>query len=339
VVAARRPEQSREELPRVALLSLGGTIASVPGGSGGAVPVLTGEELLEAVPAVSQVARLEAKAFRQIPSAEIRLTDIAELVHEVKDRVAEGVRGVVVTQGTDTLEETAFAADLLWGGGPPLVFTGAMRNPALPGADGPANVLAAVRVAVAPACRDLGSLVVLNDQVHAARFARKTHTTSLATFCSSPSGPVGLVTEDRVRILSRPPRQVPLPLPEGEVPAVALVKVVLGDDGRQLGHIGDDGYQGVVVEGMGGGHVVNAMVAALEELAKSMPVILASRTGTGEVLRATYGFPGSEEDLLGRGLIPAGWLDGLKARILLSLLLAAGLDRDAIAARYDAFGT
>lgn len=323
----------------MALLSLGGTIASVPGRSGGAIPTLTGEELVEAVPAVSQVARVEAKAFRQIPSGEIRLTDIAELVHEAEGRVAEGVRGVIVTQGTDTLEETAFAADLLWGGESPLVFTGAMRNPALPGADGPANVLAAVRVAVAPACRDLGSLVVLNDQVHAARFVRKTHTTSLATFCSSPSGPIGFVTEDRVRIVSRPPRQAPLPRPEGEVPAVALVKVVLGDDARRLKHVGDDGYRGLVVEGMGGGHVTAAMVAALEELAKSMPVILASRTGTGDVLRATYGFPGSEEDLLARGLIPAGWLDGLKARILLSLLLAAGLDRSAIEARFDSFGT
>jgi L-asparaginase len=119
------------------------------------------------------------------------------------------------------------------------------------------------------------------------------------------------------------------------VPPVALLTSVLGDDSRLIAQVESAGYAGLVLEAVGGGHVPAAVVPALEELAARMPVILASRTGGGEVLQETYGFPGSERDLLSRGLIPAGFLDGRKARILLSVLLACGHDRDGVRTAFE----
>jgi len=237
------------------------------------------------------------------------------------------VAGVVITQGTDTIEETSFALDLLVRAPRPVVVTGAMRNPTLAGPDGPANLLAAVQVAAAPEAVGLGTLVVLNDEIHAARFVRKTHTSSPATFRSLTAGPLGWMAEGHPRIALRLPALEGIPAGVcGEVPAVALLKCALGDDCRLVAQMEKLGYAGLVFEGFGGGHVPAHVVPALEDLAARLPVVLASRTGGGEMLQETYGFPGSERDLLSRGLIPAGFLDGLKARILVSLLLASGTD-------------
>ena len=328
------------QLPRVVVLSLGGTIASTSaaGADGeGVTPRLGARDLISAVPRLSDAAHLEAVAFRQSPSADLTLNDVAALAVQISARFDAGATGAVVTQGTDTIEETSFALELLVRGPKPVVVTGAMRNPTLPGADGPANLLAAVRVAASPRARGLGILVVLNDEIHAARFVRKTHTSSPATFRSVTAGPVGWVVEGRPRIAFRP---APLPAvtpPSGAVPPVALLKTFLGDDGRLLERIDALGYAGLVVEALGGGHVPARMVPELERVAGRIPVVLASRTGGGEVLKETYGFPGSERDLLARGLVWAGFLDGPKARVLLSLLLAEGADARAVRARFERF--
>ncbi len=126
-------------------------------------------------------------------------------------------------------------------------------------------------------------------------------------------------------------------MPEA-IPPVALLKVALGDDGRLLPAITSVGYRGLIVEATGGGHVPGAMVEPLADLARQIPVVLTSRTGAGEVLRGTYGFPGSETDLLGRGLIHAGMLDGPKARILLALLLGSDAPRETIEAAFATIG-
>jgi L-asparaginase len=247
-----------------------------------------------------------------------------------------GAAGVVVTMGTDTVEEMAFALDLLVDRDEPIVVTGAMRNPTLPGADGPANLLASVRVAASPSAAGLGTMVVFNDEIHAARYVRKGHTTSPAAFRSPSAGPLGWIVEARVRIAFRLPHRhhVECPLLAKDR-QVALLSAVLGDDGRLLGLVAQAGYEGLVVEAFGGGHVPDAWVDKLEGLAAEMPVLLASRTGAGEMLRETYGFRGSESDLLARGLISAGQLDGHKARVLLALLLRAGAGRDRIAAEFS----
>lgn len=322
----------RSALPRVAVFSLGGTIASTAADAGGGVtPRLGAQELVDAVPQLREVAALDTVAFRQLASGDLTFPDLVALAAEIDRRFQQGTAGVVVTQGTDTIEETSFALDLLVRGDRPVIVTGAMRNPTLAGPDGPANLLAAVQVAAAPEAVGLGALVVLNDQVHAARFVRKMHTASPATFQSPTVGPLGWVSEGSPRIVFRAPALEGLPTGVGDdVPPVALLTSALGDDARLLGTLEDLGYAGVVLEAFGGGHVRASAVPALEDLAGRIPVVLASRAPGGEMLQATYGFPGSERDLLSRGLIPSGFLDARKARVLLSLQLAAGTDLDGV---------
>ena len=140
--------------PRIAVVTLGGTIASVAGdGAGGVVPTVAGEALVGAVPGLADVADVEVTSLRQVPSAELGVDDLVELAGLIDRRLRHGCDGAVVVQGTDTLEETAFALDLLLAGPEPCVVTGAMRHPEAAGADGPANLLAAVAVASAPSAR------------------------------------------------------------------------------------------------------------------------------------------------------------------------------------------
>jgi L-asparaginase len=322
--------------PQVVLLSLGGTIAMTRGRDG-VVPALTAEDLVRSVPGLAEVADLEAVAFRQLPGASLALGDVVALADEIRGRDADGY---VVTQGTDTLEETAFALDLLTDRRVPVVMTGAMRHPEAPGSDAAANLLAATLVAADPRTAELGTVVVLNDEVHAAWAVRKQHTTNPAAFASPVVGPVGLVAEGSVVLLARPAPAVPtLPQPPGASdPAVALLAVGLGDDGRLARLLPTAGFDGAVVEATGGGHAPAVLVDDLEQLSRAMPVVLAARGRTGRVLTRTYGFPGSEIDLLRRGLIPAGLLDAVKARILLALLLRSGATRDEIAETFARFG-
>src|SRR4051794_21547442 len=179
---------------------LGGTIG-MAGHQGGVVSRLDAAQLVDSVPALGDLdVHLEVRDFLRVPSASLSFEDIVELTTAAGGRAADGI---VVVQGTDTLEETAFLIDLLWTGDSPVVVTGAMRNPSMAGADGPANLVAAVTVAASPAFRGLGALVAFDDQAHAARFVRKTHSTSTATFASPDAGPIGLMVEGRpVRLVS-----------------------------------------------------------------------------------------------------------------------------------------
>ncbi len=275
----------------------------------------------------------------QRPSTAITFADVLRLRDEINRRVTDGARGVVVTQGTDTIEETAFALDLLWRGEAPIVITGAMRNPSLPGSDGPANLLAAVQVAASDSARGLGVLVVFNDEIHAARFVSKTHTSRPSAFQSPLAGPIGWVSEGRPVIAAKPLGRFPLNIPSGnDIPPVALIRQVLDDDGWILPALATHGFRGAVIEGFGGGHVTPAMVARIEELVAQMPVVLASRTGSGEVLGSSYSYPGSETELLELGLVRAGALDGLKARVLLSLCLAGDPTASNVVAAFQALG-
>ncbi|MFD8206378.1 asparaginase [Streptomyces sp. NPDC059695] len=317
---------------RVTVFTLGGTISA----RGGDAARMTGQEVLAGLGAPEDVV---LRDFRRIPSSTLSFEDLAALADEVRGAVAGG-SGVVVVQGTDTLEETAFLLDLLCTTEQPIAVTGAMRRPDLPGADGPANLAAALAVAADPACRNLGVLVVLADEIHAARLARKTHTTSVATFASPGAGPLGAVVEGEPRILLRPAAPTALcPLKLDPSVRVALVTLSLGDRGELLDAV-DHRFQGLVVAAFGGGHAPAALVEPLAEIARRIPVVLASRTGGGATLTDTYRSPGSEYDLLHHGLVPAGPLDPAKARILLHTLISSGAagptgyDRPRIAAAF-----
>jgi L-asparaginase len=310
--------------PRLLFLSLGGTITMVPTGSGGIAPKLGAAELVASVPALAEVAEIAATSPLRLPSPSLTPADLVDVARRIEEGFASGFDGAVVIQGTDTIEESAFLLDLLVGGDRPVVMTGAMRGADAPGADGPANLLAAARVAAAPEARGLGTLVVLNYDIHAARFVQKSHTALPSAFVSPLAGALGLVAEGRVRLFAQVRRNPVLPAAAGPPEPVALVKVAMGDDGRALAGLPGLGFAGVVVEGMGAGHVHADMAPLLGELAAKVPVVLAPRPMTGPVFTSTYGYPGGEIDLIGRGVIPAGYLSALKARLLLGLCLRSG---------------
>jgi len=313
--------------PWLAVFGLGGTIAMTRAPDGGVSPALSAADLLAAVPGLTGIeAELRTVDFRRKPGASLSFTDLFELVDAINDAFRNGCTGVVVTQGTDTIEEVAYALDLMLSDDAPVVVTGAMRNPTMAGADGPANILAAARVAASRSARRLGCLVVLNDQIHAARWVRKTHTASTGAFASPGHGPLGDVYEGRVRIPVALRHRSPAIRP-GPATSVrtGVATVVLGDDGTLVEAMAEH-VDGLVIAALGVGHVPAGAVPAVGRLAERIPVVLASRTGAGPVHDSTYSFPGSERDLLARGLISAGYLDPLKARILLHLLIASGAD-------------
>lgn len=323
---------------RVSVLSLGGTIAMTPSSDGGVAPALDADDLVAAVPELGDLdVTVTARSLRSVPSASLRFADLVALHAAVEAELADGATGVVVTQGTDTLEETVFFLDRTVTSSAPVVVTGAMRHPSAAGSDGPANLLAAVRLAAAEAARDLGALVAFADEVHAAVTVRKAHTTAPAAFESPGFGPLGLLVEGEPRLLATPAPRLRLPVGERLTEMrIGVVPIALGDGGELLEAAGAR-FDGLVIAGAGGGHVPEWLAQPLGELAGRIPVVLASRLGAGPTLTATYGYRGSERDLLARGLVPAGFLDPYKARILLALLCAQDASPERIREVFRAF--
>lgn len=328
--------------PRVAIVSLGGTIASAPTeGSEKASPILSASAISASVPGLSDVADLELTDLARLPSIDVTF-DLARRVDAAaRDARARGCRGMVVTQGTDTIEEMSFAVDLLNDGDMPIAFVGAMRHAGLAGNDGPANLLDAVRTVCSDDAPGLGCLVVMNEEVHSARAVRKLHTSSPAAFQSLGVGPIGWIVEGVPHLRDRPFPRVAIEIaPDATIVRPPLVKITFDDDGWWLPRIREIEASGLVLEAMGGGHVPSWIATELAPMAQRMPIVVTSRTGAGEVLQSTYGgFPGSETMLIEAGLIPAGSLDSLKARIALALLLTGDASRARIASVLSELGS
>ena len=313
---------------RISFISLGGTISSKVS-STGASPALDSSDLLSYINTDIGDVKINAVPYRPAPSASLTFQELHDIAALVKKEITDGSEAVILSQGTDTLEESSFYLDLIHDSEVPVVMTGAMRNADLLSADGPSNILSSILVSLDPESRGMGVLVVMNDEIHTARYVRKANTSSLSAFTSHPLGPVGWVSEGRVRIAMKPSRTVRVKLPEKEGgKKVALLKVTLSDDLRLLESVETLGYDGLILEELGGGHMPCWNLDIIKRLARKIPVILCSRTGSGDVLRSTYGFPGSERDLISGGVIPAGDLSGTKARILLKLLLENGYGKD-----------
>jgi L-asparaginase len=322
----------------VAYFALGGTISMTAAPEGGVVARLTGADLVDALGDLPAEVRVHDPYA--VPSASLTFEDVLDTVDAASAAVADGAEGIVLSQGTDTLEETSFLVDSVWQHDVPFVVTGAMRNPTLPGADGPANLLAAFQVASAPAARGRGVLVAFHDEIHAARHVRKSHSTSPAAFVSPDLGPIGHVIEGAPRFLAEVPRRVPITGWTRERLAatkIALYTATLDDDGALLAGP-EHSHQGLVLAGFGVGHVPERLLPDLTEIVQAMPVVLTSRTGGGAVLADTYSAPGSERDLLARGVIGGGFVHPFKARVLLRLLVAAGATREEIAAAFASLG-
>jgi L-asparaginase len=323
--------------PRLLFLSLGGTITMTPSASGGIAPKLGAEELVASLPDLADIAEIEARSPMKLPSPSLSAKHLVDVAAEVATALRGGFDGAVVIQGTDTIEESAFLLDLLVDSEKPVVMTGAMRGADAPGADGPANLLTSAIVAADRSAWGLGTLVVLNYDIHAARFVQKSHTTLPSAFSSPLLGPLGVIAERTPRLYVRVTQNPHLSAQDGPPAPVALVTIVMGDDGRLLRAVPDLGYAGVVIQGMGAGHVPADMAPIVEEVARRIPVVLASRAMTGHVFTETYGYPGGEIDLIKRGVVPSGYLSGLKARLLLGLVLRKGGGRPAVAKAFAPF--
>lgn len=313
--------------PCIAVITTGGTISMrYDPQKGGAVPALTGDELLQMVPGLDRIARLTLHEFSNQPSCHLTPSDMFGLCRLIGDTLSRSdVEGIVVTHGTDALEETAYMADLMLDTPKTLVFTAAMRNNSEMGADGPRNILASVRVAACPDARGAGALVVFNGRVLAARDTIKMHTSNLDSFRSPMLGPLGNVDDDGVVIYRRSLARQTI-APERLEPAVELVRVYAGMDSALLLWSLERGDRGLVIEAMGQGNVPPMMLPGIRAwLESGRPVVLVSRCPEGRALD-TYAYEGGGKQLHNMGGIFGEDLTGQKARI--KLMLALGLTDD-----------
>jgi len=310
----------------VSVLVAGGTISMT--GESGASPDLDAEALLASIPGNVDIDGLRAETVINVPSAHLSLADQLEICRKARDTARRGT-GVVVTHGTDTLEETAMLCDVLHDAEAPIIFTGAIRPASSPGADGPANLLDAISVAASEAASGMGVLVCFGGEIHHARGARKTDTTSLVAFSSPQTGPLGRVTEGHPTIWSQIPRNPSLDPPALDA-RVLVVPTSAGDDGALARAALEISPDGVVIGTLGAGHVSPPILELWAEAAERMPVIVYSRPERGVILNATYGYRASERDLRETNVIPAGFLSPQAARMKLLACLGSGLNIEEI---------
>jgi len=320
-----------EQPPRpVRIIAAGGTIAMR---GERAVPALDASQLVEQLPQVAGF-HLEAESVLSLPSTYLSLSDALDLARRTGAAASTG-EGVVLTTGTDTMEEVAALCGLTYGGDAPIVITGANRPGSAPGADGPANLLDAIILARAPAAAGLGVVVAFGGEVHAAMTVRKVDSTGPVAFGSPTAGPVGRIVEGRVWLHATPRRPRPLTVDRLDH-RVATVTTGLGDDGALLRHAAEIG-DGVVLVALGAGHLSPAVLHVLREAAERVPVVITCRPDRSSMLFATYGFEGAERDLRASGAICAPFLSPAAARIALLACLGADLDRPGIAAELAPF--
>lgn len=316
-------------LPHITIITTGGTIAMKEDPQTGALmPAVSGEDLAATVPGLSRWATIQVKEFSNIPSEFMTVEQMRKLGRFIDEAAAEEeTDGIVVTHGTDTMEETAFYLENTLYTEKPVVLTGAMRGTSDLSADGPANILAAVRTAADQGAQGQGVLVVMNDTIHAAWDVTKTHSMRLDTFQSREWGPIGAVYPSHIVFARQAVRRERIHA-EDIAHHVWLVKCAAGMEGDILRAAERAGADGVVVEGFGCGNVPLSVNEAIHELLEaSMPVVLVSRTGSGSVEKE-YGYEGGAAALERAGCLLGGSLSGQKARILLMIALGAKMKQE-----------
>lgn len=313
-------------MKKIAIGTLGGTIAMAADKFGQMQPTLTSDILIKSVPDLNKVANIHAQTLTQLPSGSLSFKILFEIIKWAKQQVKDGAEGIVLTQGTDTIEETAFFLSLYWDKAEPLIITGAMRLPHEAGADGPANVLAATRVAAHPQSRNRGVLVVINDTIHSPYWVQKSHTVKIETFQSGMIGILGTILEGKL-IYFNDQKFFPttFDLPQNYDHQIALLHSSLSSDTQLIKFCLESGYYaGLVIVGFGSGHCSFQEADIVRQYTQKMPIIIASRTYAGSTTRTTYGYKGSEVDLIASGALMSGYLSAVKARLLLWAFLAQG---------------
>lgn len=321
-------------MPHVAVVFTGGTISmGFDPVAGGNVPTLDGAAILARTPGLDALADVVAIDRGLTPASHFSFADLMDLGAVIQDSLDDDViDGAVVVQGTDTIEETAFAWDLVLDSPKPVVVTGAMRASHEDGYDGPANIRRSVAAAASGSLRDAGVVVSLAGTLEAADDVTKTHTRAFDTFQSPNRGSLGTVTEDgAVSVMApRGARRRLHPVPAAGA-RVELVQAGIGSDGSLIDAAVGTGARGLVVAATGAGNTSAGMLAAAERaMADGIVVVLASRCPAGAVSTA-YAFPGGGATWVRAGAIPAGTLCAIKARVALALGLGAGLGRDDLA--------
>ena len=325
--AQQPPPAKTPDLPVVRLIATGGTIAmKIDPVKKAPVPAISGEDLVATVPEIAQVAKIEVQNLSNVPSDYMDPDRWVQLQKAVSDALARPeVTGVIVSHGTDTLEETAWFLDLTVASDKPVVLIGAQRNASEKDFDGPRNLLNAARICVSPGARRMGSMIVLNNQINAAREAVKTHTSDVETFKSGDFGLLGTADNDRLVWYRAPLRRqhIPVrPMADGQhLPRVDIVAMYGGADGALVRAAVAAGAKGLVIQALGWGNMNVPMFEAVkEQIAKGVPVVISTRVWNGRVL-PNYGFEGGGKTLQQAGAVFADNLSPQKARILLMLAL------------------
>jgi len=313
-------------MKHVVVLTTGGTISTRDVDGSGARPVLRGQDLLQQIPDLGAVAEVEVAELAFVPGAFMTLATMRQMSERARQILSQAqVAGLVVTHGTDTLEESAYLLYLTVDTDKPVVFTGAMRNSSQIGFDGYRNLYDAIRVAVSESARGLGTVVVLNEEIHSARWVTKTNGQKEDTYESPATGPVGVVYGDGPHVFTRP---LPHPvLPPRLEPRVDLIRLCVDGDDKFIRCAAEAGARGLVLEVFGGGRINPPLLPALDRaLAGGMMIVATTRCITGNMWDM-YGYEGAFRDLQRRGVIFAHDLPGHKARLKLMLALGNGLSR------------
>lgn len=332
--AAGSTTPAEDRKPVVVFIATGGTIAmKIDPVTKGVVPAISGDDLMQSVPDAPKYARIEVDNFAKISSNHLTDTYWASLTERVEKTLQRPeVAGVVIAQGTDTMEETAWWLDLTIRSDKPVVMIGAQRNASSSDFDGPRNLLNAIRIATTPEARGRGVMVAMNNQINAARSVTKTHTANVETFQGGTLGLIGEVWDDKVVISRQPLRRMHIPITASEFPAVHIFPMYVGADGAFIRHAVDTGTKGIVVQAVGMGNMNVSMFEAVKyALSRNVPVVISTRVHNGRTM-PVYGFEGGGKTTHDAGAIMAGDLNPPKAKILLTLLLQQGtVDRTRLA--------
>lgn len=328
---------AQAQLPVVKLIATGGTIAmKIDPVKKAPVPAISGEDLIATVPEIAKVAKIEVLNLSNVPSGYMDPPRWIELQKAVIEALARPeVAGVIVSHGTDTLEETAYFLDLTVPSEKPIVLIGAQRNASEKDFDGPRNLLNAARICVSPDAKGKGSMIALNNQINAAREVTKTHTSDVETFKSGDFGFLGNVDEDRVIFYRAPIRRQYIPLKMERLPYVEIIPMYGGADGKLVKAAVTAGAKGLVIQALGWGNVNIPMYEAIKEVtAKGIPVVISTRVPNGRVL-PIYGYQGGGRTLKEAGAIFADSLSPQKARLLLMLELQTTSNAEEIQKLFD----
>jgi L-asparaginase len=321
-------------MTRVAMVFTGGTISTLPdAAAGGNTPVLRGADILARSPGVAAVAEIEPIDWGLVPASHLRLAQMLDIARVVDAALARPeIAGAVVVQGTDTIEETSLAYELLVRSDKPLVVTGAMRDGSSPEFDGPRNLADAAVCVQSAALAGAGVQVVLDGLVVPARDVVKTHTTALDTFQPRDGAATGRVVDGQLILDGPPARRARLAVvPDHAIEDVHLITAVAGIDGTLLRALRPSHPAGVVIAATGTGNTGADLLAAAQELMADGCVVVQTTRAPHGTIKPWYAFPGGGAQWQRAGAIPSA-LDGPKSRVALALGLAAGLDREQLAA-------